>query len=739
MKFEKITRQILESVANQFSANDIPAIKSAKKYTVGIGDKDWPVKFIIQKAFKEAYGKDIGHNEFSSKEARSYLKKLDFHIDETVNGALDRSINALINEYIKKVSSNNNKDEIYKWKLIKTNLGKPDLKAVDFEEEIRNVQFGNLVYGVGIGAIRHLARDRSEKYRQLLAILFNEDESLTDRIKEFSTKINELYRQLVPDPKLSHHHDERTISTLLTFHNPSHYALFKDSIYQKFCKLLDQSPKGKNEKFTHYLDLLNDFIDEYIIPNKLLIETKKSFLTSECYEDANHYILAQDILFQQLEGNNEDIDIGDASVFKISMGSFDRDEFDSFIDKNIILVHSTTKAKASSSQTQSECFSKEIQIGDYFYLTHGNNSNGVTLMGRIISDSTVCELEDYARDGWLQRKYEPIIYSMNQSKYSGKQFWWTPNDVSTCIKIKSNELKIANTLIFNPYFKTTLINNMHTGLDQQELAITRPKNDLNTILYGPPGTGKTFNSINKSLMILGENTEDLSREGVKKKFSELQNDNRLFFTTFHQNMSYEDFIEGIKPKKEDDDEYLKYEIQEGLFMKACIESTFNYINKNFPNNIQGTQILTYNQIYDKLFEEIEQEGERQLSTRNGGNIIISVTGQGNFSAKHSKGEGDRSYTVSRDRLGRLFDAFPEPDNIANIYDEFRRVIGGSNATVYWSVLKVLYRMLKESDPVKGEVTGRSFEDKKKIVQSFWNSTDYFIMENDKSDPYVFII
>jgi len=74
-----------------------------------------------------------------------------------------------------------------------------------------------------------------------------------------------------------------------------------------------------------------------------------------------------------------------------------------------------------------------------------------------------------------------------------------------------------------------------------------PRFPLNQILFGPPGTGKTYNTINKALEITGENLDGKTREEIKKLFDEKVYEGQIVFTTFHQSMSYEDFIEGIKP------------------------------------------------------------------------------------------------------------------------------------------------------------------------------------------------
>lgn len=106
------------------------------------------------------------------------------------------------------------------------------------------------------------------------------------------------------------------------------------------------------------------------------------------------------------------------------------------------------------------------------------------------------------------------------------------------------------------------------------------KISLNQILYGPPGTGKTYNTINKAISIINPSF-DLSqnRVTIKKEFDNLVELGLIDFVTFHQSFSYEDFVEGIKPKtveKKNEDESLIhdviYEIEDGVFKRLCKRS-----------------------------------------------------------------------------------------------------------------------------------------------------------------------
>ena len=80
---------------------------------------------------------------------------------------------------------------------------------------------------------------------------------------------------------------------------------------------------------------------------------------------------------------------------------------------------------------------------------------------------------------------------------------------------------------------------------------TKVHHDLNTILYGPPGTGKTWHTVTRAVAIVdSREVSDVVREersAVKHRFEEHRRAGRIEMVTFHQNTTYEDFVEGIRP------------------------------------------------------------------------------------------------------------------------------------------------------------------------------------------------
>lgn len=166
--------------------------------------------------------------------------------------------------------------------------------------------------------------------------------------------------------------------------------------------------------------------------------------------------------------------------------------------------------------------------------------------------------------------------------------------------------------VLRKYKKFLSTSSSSSTLASTEEAVTIELNStpLNLILYGPPGTGKTYHTIDKALEILGYKGPDDRAEKLKA-FKSYRDKDRIVFTTFHQSMSYEDFIEGIKPTL--DKTPVGYIIEDGLFKqisdKASNDMVNNYvliideINRGNIANIFG-ELIT-------LIEDSKRAGEKE--------------------------------------------------------------------------------------------------------------------------------
>ncbi|WBX97635.1 McrB family protein [Chryseobacterium gambrini] len=217
---------------------------------------------------------------------------------------------------------------------------------------------------------------------------------------------------------------------------------------------------------------------------------------------------------------------------------------------------------------------------------------------------------------------------------------------------------------------------------------------LNQILYGPPGTGKTYNTVNKAISIANpEFNLNQKREFIKAEYDRLVEAGQIVFTTFHQSMSYEDFIEGIKPQIEEDSDGNKtiiYEVKNGLF-KLISEKAQQKRLKQETINYQYDFDDAWDSIINDANVGLENNTPLKLSiqTPNLGLKIVDVTEKGNLKLKPIYSEEAKEYIVSYSRTKVLQNAFPDLSVIKNIDKEFRAIIGGSNSTAYWAVINYL--------------------------------------------------
>ncbi len=125
-------------------------------------------------------------------------------------------------------------------------------------------------------------------------------------------------------------------------------------------------------------------------------------------------------------------------------------------------------------------------------------------------------------------------------------------------------------------------------------------NNPNVILYGPPGTGKTFTA---------KNSLDFVCQGDSSRYEILQ---------FHPSFTYEDFIEGIKPKGVSKDGNIRFELVNGVFKNFCIKAK-EQPNKDFYFVVDEINRANLSTVFGETLTLLEKDYRH--NTENNKNLI----------------------------------------------------------------------------------------------------------------------
>lgn len=177
---------------------------------------------------------------------------------------------------------------------------------------------------------------------------------------------------------------------------------------------------------------------------------------------------------------------------------------------------------------------------------------------------------------------------------------------------------------------------------------------LNQILYGPPGTGKTYNTINKAIEIVNPKfkvdellDEKKIRKAFKDEYNRLVDEGQIVFTTFHQSMTYEDFIEGIKPETKDNN--VIYNIKNGIFKEIANKSLDNWQNSLFSTK----QSKPFDKVFQLLKDEWEENPMLEFPMKREGNDF-KILGFSDSSISFLKASGTNNHTLSINTLRDLY-------------------------------------------------------------------------------------
>lgn len=170
---------------------------------------------------------------------------------------------------------------------------------------------------------------------------------------------------------------------------------------------------------------------------------------------------------------------------------------------------------------------------------------------------------------------------------------------------------------------------------------------LNTIFYGPPGTGKTYNTILRASQIIEERQITDYSEALR-----IFNENlgtQIEFITFHQNYSYEDFIQGLRPDLENESE-LRFERKDGVFKRIADRALKNLVDSQKPSEAKRDFIVVFNEFIATLNNGETEELEVPMKK-----VSFYINSIGNKSIEFRKNKGDSKHSLSIETLRKMYE------------------------------------------------------------------------------------
>ena len=221
----------------------------------------------------------------------------------------------------------------------------------------------------------------------------------------------------------------------------------------------------------------------------------------------------------------------------------------------------------------------------------------------------------------------------------------------------------------------------------------------NIILYGPPGTGKTYQSSALAVALI----EQLSppelqvayptRTQLRQRLDEHRRDGRMAFTVFHPSLSYEDFVEGIKPRS-NEQQSLAYAVEDGIFKRLCIQAAHALYRAQQTNTLATVPPPRHH--FEALFFEFVDYLRRTGADETSELIFESKTGKPfslvNIASSNTlllrSERSTKEYSVTKNNLAQLYRRYDSAEAIGNLRRDMPPALQGKGS-VAWAVFNRL--------------------------------------------------
>lgn len=213
----------------------------------------------------------------------------------------------------------------------------------------------------------------------------------------------------------------------------------------------------------------------------------------------------------------------------------------------------------------------------------------------------------------------------------------------------------------------------------------------NLIFRGAPGTGKSY--------LAKEIAADIISNGYYEKFTQLSEEQRkqVEFVQFHPSYDYSDFVEGLRPKVNDDGT-MGFELQDGIFKKFIARARKNYEDSQKSKEAIEREVSVQESMTD-FFSGIEL-GVDTFKTINGNEFTITSVDESHINISIPGNATVNKLALNVDEIRRMLESNVKFTKIKDITAFF----GKTFATQAYSYDFAIYKAIKSkrSSSAKGK-------------------------------------
>lgn len=215
----------------------------------------------------------------------------------------------------------------------------------------------------------------------------------------------------------------------------------------------------------------------------------------------------------------------------------------------------------------------------------------------------------------------------------------------------------------------------------------------NLIFRGAPGTGKSY--------LAKQIAADIISNGYTDKWADLTEEQRrqVEFVQFHPSYDYSDFVEGLRPKMNEDGS-MGFELQDGIFKSFVDRARRNFEDSQKPKEVREKEISS-NTALEEFFADIEF-GEEEFKTIKGSKFTITNMDDKHIYLAIPGNETVNKLSLNIDELRKMLESGLDFNKVSDITKFFGKQFGTQNYSYDFALFKAIKKAGKTNRRAKVE-------------------------------------